>query len=579
MTTIDWIFIFLDLIGVLIIGTVFSRRMKNSQDMFVAGRNSPWWVVGISGYMTVFSAGTFVVWGGIAYRMGFVAVSILMTIGLALFLVGRFVAAKWRQSGISSPAEYLGIRFGKSAIKFYTIVGAIGRGISVAVALYAVAIIVVALIPLPEGHLFLNPETGHMSVSWAILIIGITAILYTVAGGLMAVLMIDVVQFFLLMLLVLLIIPFSLQEVGGLGTFIDKAPEGFFHLVGGEYSFIWLFLWLFLNFFLNGGDWPFVQRFISVSKPRDSKKAAYLMATLYIITPAIWMLPAMLYRIINPDANPEQAYILMSQQVLPAGLLGLMIAAMIAATSSMIDSMLNVFASVFTNDIYRPLYPQSSEKKLIRVGRIFTILYGIFIIGLAISIPYLGGAERVVVTLISLLIGPLAIPSIWGLFSRKINKRAIWLSLGITYAIGVILKFEFILHLFNYLPYGESFVAMIQSNAELTDAVVGMVIPVLILIVIELMGRKRDEDDGWKNLVGYMKQHPIEDKERGASNSTLLLTMKILVYACTFLGLAVGWIAFTSDEGRAILLLFTSLLLIGPVIYFFYVFINGLKRK
>lgn len=579
MTTIDWIFIFLDLIGVLIIGTVFSRRMKNSQDMFVAGRNSPWWVVGISGYMTVFSAGTFVVWGGIAYRLGFVAVSILMTIGLALFLVGRFVAAKWRKSGISSPAEYLGIRFGKSAIKFYTIVGAIGRGISVAVALYAVAIIVVALIPLPEGHLFLNPETGHMSVSWAILIIGITAILYTVAGGLMAVLMIDVVQFFLLMLLVLLIIPFSLQEVGGLGTFIDKAPEGFFHLVGGEYSFIWLFLWLFLNFFLNGGDWPFVQRFISVSKPRDSKKAAYLMATLYIITPAIWMLPAMLYRIINPDANPEQAYILMSQQVLPAGLLGLMIAAMIAATSSMIDSMLNVFASVFTNDIYRPLYPQSSEKKLIRVGRIFTILYGIFIIGLAISIPYLGGAERVVVTLISLLIGPLAIPSIWGLFSRKINKRAIWLSLGITYAIGVILKFEFILHLFNYLPYGESFVAMIQSNAELTDAVVGMVIPVLILIVIELMGRKRDEDDGWKNLVGYMKQHPIEDKERGASNSTLLLTMKILVYACTFLGLAVGWIAFTSDEGRAILLLFTSLLLIGPVIYFFYVFINGLKRK
>ena len=579
MTTIDWIFIFLDLIGVLIIGTVFSRRMKNSQDMFVAGRNSPWWVVGISGYMTVFSAGTFVVWGGIAYRLGFVAVSILMTIGLALFLVGRFVAAKWRQSGISSPAEYLGIRFGKSTIKFYTIVGAIGRGISVAVALYAVAIIVVALIPLPEGHLFLNPETGHMSLSWAILIIGITAILYTVAGGLMAVLMIDVVQFFLLMLLVLLIIPFSLQEVGGLGTFIDKAPEGFFHLVSGEYSFIWLFLWLFLNFFLNGGDWPFVQRFISVSKPRDSKKAAYLMATLYIITPAIWMLPAMLYRIINPDANPEQAYILMSQQVLPVGLLGLMIAAMIAATTSMIDSMLNVFASVFTNDIYRPLYPQSSEKKLIRVGRIFTILYGIFIIGLAISIPYLGGAERVVVTLISLLIGPLAIPSIWGLFSRKINKRAIWLSLGITYAIGVILKFEFILHLFNYLPYGESFVAMIQSNAELTDAVVGMVIPVLILIVIELMGRKRDEDDGWKNLVGYMKQHPIEDKERGASNSTLLLTMKILVYACTFLGLAVGWIAFTSDEGRVILLLFTSLLLIGPVIYFFYVFINGLKRK
>lgn len=579
MTTTDWIFIFLDLIGVLIIGTVFSRRMKNSQDMFVAGRNSPWWVVGISGYMTVFSAGTFVVWGGIAYRQGFVAVSILMTIGLALFLVGRFVASKWRQSGISSPAEYLGIRFGKSAIKFYTIVGAIGRGISVAVALYAVAIIVVALIPLPEGHLFLNPETGHMSVSWGILIIGITAILYTVAGGLMAVLMIDVVQFFLLMLLVLLIIPFSIHEVGGFGTFIDNAPDGFFHVVSGEYSFIWLFLWLLLNFFLNGGDWPFVQRFISVPKPKDSKKAAYLMAILYIATPAVWMLPAMIYRVINPDANPEQAYILMSQQVLPAGLLGLMIAAMIAATSSMIDSMLNVFASVFTNDIYRPLYPKSSEKKLIKVGRIFTIFYGVFIIGLAISIPYLGGAERVVVTLISLLIGPLAIPSIWGLFSKKINKNAIWLSLGITYTIGIILKFEFILNLFNYLPSGEMFVTLVQSNTELIDAVVGMVVPVLILVVIEFMGRKRKVDDGWNNLISYMKQHAIEEKDRVASNSTLLLTMKILVSACTFLGLAVGWIAITSIEEKPILVLFTSLLLIGPIIYFTHTLISRFKRK
>lgn len=579
MTTTDWIFIFLDLIGVLIIGSVFSRRMKNSQDMFVAGRNSPWWVVGISGYMTVFSAGTFVVWGGIAYRLGFVAVSILMTIGLALFLVGMFVAGKWRQSGISSPAEYLGIRFGKPAITFYTIVGAVGRGISVAVALYAVAIIVVALIPLPENHLFLNPETGHMSVSWAIMIIGITAILYTVAGGLMAVLMIDVVQFFLLMLLVLLIIPFSVQAVGGLGAFVDKAPEGFFQIVSGEYSFIWLFLWLLLNFFLNGGDWPFVQRFISVPKPKESRKAAYLMATLYMVTPVIWMLPAMIYRIINPDANPEQAYILMSQHVLPAGLLGLMIAAMIAATTSMVDSMLNVFASVFTNDIYRPLYPKSSEKKLIKVGRIFTFLYGLIIIALALSIPYLGGAERVVVTLISLLIGPLAIPSIWGLFSRKIDKKAIWLSLGITYAVGIIVKFDFILSLINYLPYGESFVELIKSNAELTDAVIGIVIPVLILIVIELLKRKNEDDKGWISLVSYMNLHAKEEQDKVASTATLHLTMKILVYACTFLGLAVGWIAFTSNEGKSILLLFTSLLLIGPIIYFTHMIVKNKKSN
>ncbi len=63
MITIDLIFIAIYLIGILIIGIISSAKMKNSNDMFIAGRNSSWWVAGISGYMTIFSAGTFVVWG------------------------------------------------------------------------------------------------------------------------------------------------------------------------------------------------------------------------------------------------------------------------------------------------------------------------------------------------------------------------------------------------------------------------------------------------------------------------------------------------------------------------------------
>ncbi len=567
MTTTDYVFIFLNLIGVLVIGAVFSTRMKSSKDMFVAGRSSSWWVVGLSGYMTIFSAGTFVVWGGIAYRLGLVAVSILMMIGLALIFVGLFVSGKWREIGIKSPAEYLGIRFGKKTVTYYTLIGIVGRGVSVAVALYAVSILLVALIPLPDGHFLQDPSTGHMSVFWAVLIIGTTAILYTVAGGLWAVLMIDVVQFFMLMFIIILIIPFALSNVGGVDAFITKAPEGFFSLVSGEYSFIWLMLWLLINFFLNGGDWPFVQRYISVPTARDSRKAAFLMAALYIVTPLLWMLPAMIYRVADPAANPEQAYILMSQQVLPAGMLGLMMAAMISATTSMIDSMLNVFASVFTNDIYKSYKPKASEKSLVVVGRLFTLGFGVLVIVLAMLIPFMGGAERVVVMLVTMLIGPLAIPSIWGLFSKHIGQKAVWISLGVTYTVGFLVKFVFSVDsVIVFLgSLGATLTKILHTRTELVDAIIGFVIPVVILIIMEIAARRKGIADGWKRLQAFIDRND-ETIDPVNTKAALQLTNRIVVAAFSVIGLAVCYLAITSKEQTGVLVIFSMVLLALPAI-------------
>lgn len=514
MTTIDCIVIFIYLIIIISIGIFFSTKMKDSDDMFVAGRNSSWWISGLSGYMAIFTAGTFVVWGGIAYRSGLVAVSILMTIGFSLLMVARFIAGKWREIGIRSPAEFLGIRFGKRIVKLYTFLGVIARGISGAVALYAVSILLVALVPLPEGHLFCDPQTGNLSVIWAVLAFGITSVICTMSGGLWAVLITDVIQFLLLSLMVVFLIPLSLEKIGGVSNFIVNAPDGFFNLVSNEYSFIWLILWFFLWFFQTAGDWPFVQRYISVPSSKDSKKVAFLMGALYIVTPIIWMLPSMIYREINPNANPEQAYILVSQLVLPAGMLGLMMASMLSATLSTVNSMLNVFAGVFTNDIYRSANPTASERKLIHVGRVFTLFFGVFIIGLAVLIPFLGGAEEVVVTLITMIIGPLTIPSVWGLFSKYINRNSVWLTLGITYSIGIIVKLGFSLNGFFSSSNGGINVifSWIQRNSNLVDALIGLVIPVIILMFMEILCRRNGIDYGWHNFRKYLKENKHETK-------------------------------------------------------------------
>ena len=116
----DWIVLAVYLAGTVLVGVLLGRWVKNSSDMFAAGGKSPWWVSGLSAFMTMFSANTFVVWGGIAYEHGLVAVAINLCYGLAAILVGYTVAGKWKAMGIATPAEYIDLRFGRGALHFYT---------------------------------------------------------------------------------------------------------------------------------------------------------------------------------------------------------------------------------------------------------------------------------------------------------------------------------------------------------------------------------------------------------------------------------------------------------------------------
>ena len=119
MNPADYIVLVCYVIGVFIVGGIFGARIKSSGDMFAAGNQSPWWLAGLSGFMTMFSAGTFVVWGSIAYQHGLVAIVINLTYGVAALSVGWFVAGRWRSLGLTTAAEFLELRFGKPALLFY----------------------------------------------------------------------------------------------------------------------------------------------------------------------------------------------------------------------------------------------------------------------------------------------------------------------------------------------------------------------------------------------------------------------------------------------------------------------------
>lgn len=555
MNSLDYFVLVLYAFGLLAMGAIFARRMKSAGEMFAAGGQSPWWVSGLSAFMTMFSAGTFVVWGGIAYRYGFVAVAISTCYGIAALVAGYTVAGVWRRMGVSSAAEFIQIRFGRSLVQFYTwlqgSIGIFGMGGTI----YALAVIVAALIPLPEGHLLADPSTGNISVAY--LSIGLVAVVTLVAliGGLWAVLMTDVLQFIILTVSVLIVVPLCFAEVGGIGGFIEKAPENFFSPVAADFTYWFLVGWIVVHFFRIGGDWSFVQRFTCVPRPKDARKAAYLFGVMYLVSPLFWMLPPMIYRTIDPSANYEQAYILACKMVLPAGMMGLMVAAMCSASASMVTTVLNVFAGAFTTEVYqRFINPNAEPYRVVRVGRIITFALGMVVLSGALLIPLLGSYTGYVLTVTAIITGPFALPTMWALFSKKIGIRTAWMvSLG-GFLAGLFVKFGFNPGgWFDGIVWLEPVTQLVQINVRVTDLVVGSVVPLVLLVIAELTIKK--PNPGWERLRAHRQAW---QDEAPAVSSTLPATL--CGWSMLSLAALIGVLAALAPDDRLVLGAFAAIL-------------------
>src|SRR5882757_398666 len=289
---------------IFVIGLVFTRvGSKSGQAFFEAGGETPWWINGLSLFISYFSAGTFVVWGSIAYKHGLVANAIQLTMAVSGLLTALFIAGKWKKTGAKTAAEFIGRRFNTATQQFYTYLILLLSLFNTGAVLYPVGKMVSAATPL--------------SLNACIVIIGIIILLYTAAGGLWAVLVTDVVQFVVLLAAVLIVVPAAFKEVHGVHGFVDKAPPDFFHFFSGEYTLGFMLAFIVYQTVYIGGNWSYVQRYTSVATERNAKKVAWLFAGLYLISPFIWMLPPMIYRIIKPDLQglePENAYMLLCQR-------------------------------------------------------------------------------------------------------------------------------------------------------------------------------------------------------------------------------------------------------------------------
>ncbi|SDX88877.1 transporter, SSS family [Lutibacter oricola] len=470
MSSIDIGVILIFTLLVFICGLSFAKSGKNMKSFFAAGGALPWWMSGLSLFMSFFSAGTFVVWGSIAYSSGWVAVTIQWTMCIAGLIIGFVIAPKWQKTKALTAAEFITDRLGYNTQKIYTY---LFLGISVFTTgafLYPVAKIV-------------EVSTG-IPISASIIFLGVLILIYTAVGGLWAVIVTDVLQFVVLTAAVLIVVPLSFDKIGGIDNFIAQAPDNFFNFTNAEYSWEFMVTFGLYNLFFIAGNWAYIQRYTSVATPRDAKKVGWLFGGLYTISPLIWMLPPMIYKVLNPDLGglaDEGAYLLMCKEVLPIGMLGLMLGGMIFATSSSVNTTLNISAGVLSNDVYKHFFPETSGDKLVKVGRMATIVLGLITIVVALLVPYMGGIVEVVMSLAAITGGAMFLPPLVALFSKYQTGKSVLVVTIVSLIINSFFKFV-MPSMFDY---------SLNRAMEMTA---GVGIPILMLIIFEVYFRTKNTD-------------------------------------------------------------------------------------
>ncbi len=412
-----------------VIGVALAGLIKDVAVYFKAGGTLPWAAAAVSNYMSMFSAFVFVAYAGMAYEYGLVAVTVLWCTVPATLAAAGLVAHRWRRAGIMTPTEYLETRF-NSSVRQVLSWGGIGfRVLDNMVRLYAIGIFLAAATPL--------------SLPTSIVVSGLIVTLYTVAGGLWAVVLTDAVQFVVLVLAALIMLPLSVQAAGGLGNMIDRLPEHFSLFNGPKGELLFLLAYYVMILIKYNGNWAFIQRFYSVRDEAAARKVALLMAALFLVFPFFYLLPAIAARIVEPGLeNPEMAYVAMALHVLPQGVMGLMIAAMFAATMSALDSEFNVTAGVFTRDIYqRILRPAASDRELMWVARLATVAIGALAIAGALFVDRFGGAFEANMVLTGLAI-PLSVPLVLGILLRRARPWSALATLVVGIATGAFLVYH-----------------------------------------------------------------------------------------------------------------------------------------
>jgi SSS family transporter len=442
------------LVIILCIGLYFSKREKGTKDFFLGGQRIRWWAAGISIFGTQLSAITFMAIPAKVYATDWVYILAQAAIIIVAPFIVLFYLPFFRRLNITTAYEYLEKRFNVAlrllgGVAFCLM--QLGR-MGIVLFLPAIALATVT----------------DFNVYTCILVMGIFCTIYTVLGGIEAVIWTDVLQVFVLMggaLLCVFVI--ALKVEGGFIGIIDLGRQADkFNAINLTWDYTAAAVWVVLigNIFSNlvpySADQTVIQRYLTTPTEKQAAKAIWTNAALTAPAALIFFfLGTALYAFyksqpqnLAPTLDTDAILPWFVVRELPTGVAGVVLAAIFAAAMSSLDSSMNSMATVLVTDFYHRFRPKSADHTRLLLARIITVVLGIFGTGCALLMATypIKSLWDLFMALLGLLGGGLAGVFVLGIFTRRANSIGALIGLVCSAAILYYVQRFTDIHFFLY---------------------------------------------------------------------------------------------------------------------------------
>ena len=423
MTAIDWLLLAAYLVLTLVLGLWLARRNSGEADYFVAGRRLNGWLAGASMAATTFSIDTPLYVAGLVGARGLAGNWEWWSFGLAHVAMAVVFAPLWRRSGVLTDAAFTELRYGGAAaawlrgIKAFLLavpVNCIGIGY----AFLALRKVVEAL-GLVSGQ---PAALGLTDTVWLLMVVALLVMSYTVAGGLWAVVVTDLVQLGLALAGALAVAAAALHAAGGMTALLEQLQalqrpellslvpwtwddEGFHWLQGSGISipmftaYIAVQWWSFRR---SDGGGEFIQRMLATRDEQQARLAGWVFLVVnYLVRSWLWIVVALAALVLLPaGADLELGYPALAVQLLPPVALGLVVISLVAAFMSTVSTSVNWGASYLTHDLYqRFVRPSAGSRELLLVGQLTTVLLLVLGVITALISDSIGTVFRLVIAI------------------------------------------------------------------------------------------------------------------------------------------------------------------------------------
>jgi len=537
---------------------VILRRKDTADDYFLAGRNLGWWVVGASIFASNIGSEHLVGLAGSGCTDGVAMAHYELHAWCLLVLAWVFVPFYARSKVFTMP-EFLERRFSPANRWVLSVISLVGYVLTkIAVGVFAGGIVFRTLLP----ELRLDLGLVVMDSFWigSFLVIILTGI-YTVLGGLRAVVYTDTVQTVVLVVGSALVTIYGLKALGGWGQLREVAGSDMFNLwkplvpagmegtwkpVMSETKIAWYFNgnypWLGMLFcapiiglWYWCTDQYIVQRALGAPNEREARRGSIWASFLKLLPVFIFIIPGMICFALAKSGKMaglqealytggvidnekcQAAFPLLVKHVLPVGVRGLVVAGLLAALMSSLSSVFNASSSLFTMDLYSKFSPEASQHKLVWMGRLATTV--MVIIGL-LWVPVIQGARGLYHYLQAVqgyLAPPIFVVFFLGIFSKRLNSKGCLAALIVGFLLGVFrLAVDTPVKLIDGFEYQEGTFLWIVSNIYFQYySLFIFIVCVLVMVVVSW----RTSEPSYESISG-LTYGTLNDEHRRLSRGS-----------------------------------------------------------